>query len=287
MPRTIGALLTGEGETPMSIPIPAVWQRLATAVVFIPIFVWVVAAAPAAVFYALVVAVGGAASWELLRMFERAGHRTLGPIGVAATITTIGGFIVSDRGPLIAFTLAAFVVLSVPIFMRGELATAPALTAVLSMTYIGWLLGHAIVLRQLPDGAWLVLFAVGATWAGESAAYAAGNAVGRHPLAPRVSPRKTVEGAAAQVVVSVLAAMLLRAWLVPYWSVLQASLAGLLLGVVGQVGDLAESVIKRSLNTKDTGGLIPGHGGVLDRLDSLLFNVPALVYYVTLLEISA
>ena len=265
MPRTIGALLTGEGETPMSIPIPAVWQRLATAVVFIPIFVWVVAAAPAAVFYALVVAVGGAASWELLRMFERAGHRTLGPIGVAATITTIGGFIVSDRGPLIAFTLAAFVVLSVPIFMRGELATEPALTAVLSMTYIGWLLGHAIVLRQLPDGAWL----------------------GRHPLAPRVSPRKTVEGAAAQVVVSVLAAMLLRAWLVPYWSVLQASLAGLLLGVVGQVGDLAESVIKRSLNTKDTGGLIPGHGGVLDRLDSLLFNVPALVYYVTLLEISA
>ena len=102
-----------------------------------------------------------------------------------------------------------------------------------------------------------------------------------------MSPRKTVEGAAAQVVVSVLAAMLLRAWLVPYWSVLQASLAGLLLGVVGQVGDLAESVIKRSLNTKDTGGLIPGHGGVLDRLDSLLFNVPALVYYVTLLEISA
>ena len=101
-------------------------------------------------------------------------------------------------------------------------------------------------------------------------------------LAPMVSPNKTVEGAAAQVVASLVAAFVLRPWLAATWPALWVIAAALLLGVVGQVGDLAESVVKRSLGAKDTGGLIPGHGGVLDRLDGLLFNVPAFYYLVTL-----
>ena len=114
------------------------------------------------------------------------------------------------------------------------------------------------------------MFLVGTTWAGESAALVIGSAVGRHPLAPVISPRKTVEGAVGQLVVSVAAAGVLGVWLLPQWSAGLAMLVGAVLGVTGQIGDLAESVIKRSLGTKDTGGLVPGHGGVLDRLDGLL-----------------
>ena len=102
-----------------------------------------------------------------------------------------------------------------------------------------------------------------------------GSTIGRHKLAPVVSPRKTVEGAVAQVVASVAdRRWRCGAWLLPACGLPVAPAAGALLGVIGQVGDLAESAIKRSVGTKDTGGLIPGHGGVLDRIDSLLFNLP-------------
>jgi len=114
---------------------------------------------------------------------------------------------------------------------------------------------------------------------GESAAYLIGSALGRHPIAPTLSPRKTVEGGVAQLVVSIAAALALGAWLLPRCGLPGAAGAGMVLGLVGQVGDLAESAIKRSIGTKDTGDLIPGHGGALDRIDSLLFNVPALYFY--------
>ncbi len=117
------------------------------------------------------------------------------------------------------------------------------------------------------------------TWCGEAGAYFVGRRFGRHRLAPRVSPGKTIEGGMAQLVVSVLVA--LAAAPVAAISVLHALALGLVLGVVGQLGDLAESFLKRSAQTKDAGALLPGHGGLLDRLDSLLFNLPALYYYVS------
>jgi phosphatidate cytidylyltransferase len=119
---------------------------------------------------------------------------------------------------------------------------------------------------------------VGVTWIGETAAYAVGSMLGRHPLAPVVSPRKTIEGAVAQVVASIAAAAALRGWLLPACAPAGVLAVGALLGVVGQVGDLAESVLKRTVGLKDTAAIIPGHGGVLDRIDSLLFNLPAFYY---------
>ena len=101
-----------------------------------------------------------------------------------------------------------------------------------------------------------------------------GSSMGRHKLAPSISPRKTVEGALAQLVMSVLAAVGARATFFPALSLESAVVVGLLLGVV-------ESAIKRSVGTKDTGRLIPGHGGMLDRMDSLLINTPVLLYYAT------
>jgi phosphatidate cytidylyltransferase len=151
----------------------------------------------------------------------------------------------------------------------------------LGVCYVNWLLGHAISLRALPDGVQWILLLVWVTWIGETAAYLVGSLAGRHKLVPGISPGKTVEGAVAQLVASVLAALTAGGWLFPGLQLRDAVAVGILLGVLGQVGDLVESALKRSVGVKDAGNVIPGHGGILDRIDGLLFNVPVLFYYVT------
>jgi phosphatidate cytidylyltransferase len=151
----------------------------------------------------------------------------------------------------------------------------------LAVCYVNWLLGHTILLRALPDGLYWILLLVWITWLGETAAYAVGSLIGRHKLAPGISPGKTVEGAVAQLAASLCAALTAGAWLFPGLPLRDAFVIGIMLGVVGQIGDLVESALKRSVGTKDTGQVIPGHGGILDRIDGLLFNAPALFYYVT------
>jgi len=257
------------------------WTRLITAAVLIPLVVWLLLGAPAPLFQALVVLLSAAGVWEVGRMFERAGGAGAGWLGVIAGAVVTASFAVTD-GPGPALTLAVLAALVAPLAVPGPVSTDRTLTTMLALTWVSWLLGHALLVQRLPGGGALVLFLAGITWAGESTAYAVGSAIGRHALAPRVSPKKTLEGAAAQVIASVVAALVLRPWLAAEWSVAWVSAAGLVLGVVGQVGDLAESVIKRSVGTKDTGGLIPGHGGVLDRLDGLLFNAPVFYYLVVL-----
>jgi phosphatidate cytidylyltransferase len=258
-------------------------KRALTAVVGIPLFVWVVVGAPRWVFALLVVALSGIAAWELMRMFERAGRPGYMRLAVVGTVAVTASFAASALTAIvvtpIVFTLAIVVILSAPVWADAVPAVEPVTATLLAVTYIGWLLGYGLLLAALPDGAALVLFLVGTTWAGESAAYGVGSVLGRHPLAPMISPRKTVEGALGQLAASVVTATGLGAWLLPQWSVSTAILAGAVLGIVGQIGDLVESAIKRSLGAKDTGGLIPGHGGILDRLDGLLFNAPALFYY--------
>lgn len=260
-------------------PRSALAQRVVSSVVLIPLVVWLAGWAPAVVFGLVVIAVSGAAGWELARMFERAGrpiHRTLAPAFAAAVTAS---FMIAGA-PAVALTAVVILTLSAPVSSGAAPSTERVTTTLLAVTYVGWLLGHGIALRMLPDGGALVLLLLGVTWVGESAAYFVGSSIGRHKLAPVVSPNKTIEGAAAQLVASVLGAVALAAWLLPGWPVLLGVAAGAVLGIAGQVGDLAESVIKRSVGTKDTGGLIPGHGGVLDRLDSLVFNAPALYYLV-------
>ena len=258
----------------------ALAKRVLSSIVLIPVVVWLSGWAPATLFGVVVTALSGAAGWELARMFERAGrpiHRTLAPLFAAAVALSF----VVPGAPVVAMTVAVVVTLAAPVVSRAAPSTDRVTTTLLAVTYVGWLLGHGIALRALPSGGALVLLLLGVTWIGESAAYFIGSSVGRHKLAPLVSPNKTIEGAVAQVVASVVAAGILAAWLLPGWPMLLSLAAGALLGLTGQIGDLAESVIKRSVGTKDTGGLIPGHGGVLDRLDSLVFNAPALYYLVT------
>jgi phosphatidate cytidylyltransferase len=155
----------------------------------------------------------------------------------------------------------------------GALARAGVTT--LGAAYVGGLLAFAILLRQGPAGPTRVLAAALITWAGDVAAFYGGRAFGRRRLAPRISPGKTVEGAVVGLIASALAGAAGGPWFWP-GDLLRGAAAATLVGLAGQVGDLAESLLKRSLGAKDSGRLIPGHGGVLDRIDSLLFALPAL-----------
>lgn len=264
----------------------SVLKRLASAAILIPLFVWAVLGPSPWPFRLIVIVAAAGAAWELLALFERAGRVTHRLLGAVLAAVVAASFLVPGA-PVPALTACAVLILGVPL-LAGQLAAGEAAPLTLfAVAYVGWLLGHALLLHGLPEGAFLILFLVGVTWAGESGAYLIGSLLGRHALAPVISPRKTVEGALAQTVISVGVALALAAWLLPAWSMVQAAVAGLLLGVAGQIGDLSESAIKRSVGAKDAGSLIPGHGGLLDRLDGLLFNTPALYYYARLLGVGS
>jgi phosphatidate cytidylyltransferase len=128
-------------------------------------------------------------------------------------------------------------------------------------------------------GLGLALAAIFCTWGSDTGAYFAGRFLGRHKLYPKVSPSKTVEGGIGGVLSAVGVAFLVRLWFAPTLGVFDTVAMGLLAGVVGQCGDLAESLLKRSVGAKDSSKLIPGHGGVLDRFDGVMFVAPTLYAY--------
>lgn len=152
--------------------------------------------------------------------------------------------------------------------------------ALLGAVYPGALFAHLVLLRGLPNGFAWVLFVTLGTWASDSAAYFIGSAFGRRKLIPQVSPNKTCEGALGGVAGAALIGLLFGMF--TEITVIEGLLGGVLISIAGQLGDLAASTLKRQAGVKDTGALLPGHGGVLDRFDSLLFAGPV-VYYGLLL----
>jgi phosphatidate cytidylyltransferase len=275
LPRPVEAAASSRGA--------GLGRRLLSTLVLLPLFVWMVMQGPVWLFGAVIVLVGALGQWEFTGMFERGGVRTFRLVGLlgGSVLTASFALPASERVTLTAVLLTIF---GVGLFRRDSSERAawePIAVTLFGVCYVNWLLGYAIWLRDLDDGVEWILLLVSVTWLGETAAYVVGSTLGRHKLAPSISPRKTVEGAVAQLAVSVLAALGARAWFFPALSLESAIVVGLLLGVVGQAGDLIESAIKRSVGTKDTGRLIPGHGGMLDRMDSLLVNTPVLFYYAT------
>ncbi len=158
---------------------------------------------------------------------------------------------------------------------------------VFGIMYVGWLGSHLILLRQLPEtlaveqnvGARLVFLVALLTWATDTAAYLFGVSFGRHKLIPRISPNKTIEGAVGGMIGAGVVGYLLTKSVVPFMTPFAGTMLGLFVGVMAQLGDLVESLIKRDAGIKDTAELIPGHGGVLDRFDSMLFTAPVVYYY--------
>lgn len=192
--------------------------------------------------------------------------------------------------PAFFFPVSVAWVLTFALLARTDMKTAfegSALT-LFGAWYVGGLMGYLVGLRMITNGgetgAKLVLFLLIVIWTGDTFAYFAGKGFGKHKLAPVVSPKKTVEGALVGLLFSMIAAVVCSLTFLPQLTPLQASIAGMVVGISGQIGDLCESIIKRAVQVKDSGTIIPGHGGVLDRVDSLLFGAPALYYYFYFLQ---
>ncbi|NWG01353.1 MAG: phosphatidate cytidylyltransferase [Syntrophaceae bacterium] len=144
--------------------------------------------------------------------------------------------------------------------------------------YVGFLLAYVSLIRNLADGRLWVLFLVATIWAGDISALLSGSFLGKHKLYPKISPNKTVEGLGGAIVGSIIIAFLFAWVFLPYLEKGHCLFLAIGLGILGQFGDFTESMLKRSAQVKDSGTLIPGHGGMLDRLDSFLFSAPFLHY---------
>ncbi len=145
--------------------------------------------------------------------------------------------------------------------------------------YIGFLFPHVSLIRNMVEGRVWVLLLIVTVWAGDIFAFFSGSLFGRHKLYPKISPNKTYEGLAGGIVGSILVALVYSYFFIPRLSVGLCILLAFGLTILGQLGDFTESMLKRSAQVKDSGSLIPGHGGMLDRMDSFLFSAPFFYYF--------
>ena len=267
-------------------------KRIVTATILIPIVLFLVFLGPRWqwLFTIAVAAVAALAAWEFLGLAERGGSS---PPRIAVLVAILALFAVDFQWP--DRTAAIFGILCLGLlvyctFLRPvEKVMADAATSIFCLLYVGYTLIALPTLHAAANGPSLVAFLLFVVWAGDIAALYVGRAWGRHKMAPRLSPKKTWEGAAASMAASVLLAAGLWSlagqldqmdsvvlsypgdiW---YWLVL-----AVVVNAAAQVGDLAESALKRSAGVKDSGDILPGHGGVLDRIDALLLAAPVLWY---------
>ncbi len=289
-------------------------KRIATAVVLIPIVLALILRAPMPVLAAVAAVVAFITAHEFLKLTKSYGVRPMGwptHVFVAAFFILLGLNLGNDK-PLLSTAIfvycVGFAAAIVPFYAltiamrRAELPTGyPAAAAsVFAFTYIALPLGMLVQLRQQWAGAFYLLYLLLVVWAGDIFAYFVGKTIGRHLLAPRISPKKTWEGAAASLLSSAVVGWLLfghaeqismtflsmgliqrpdglyGAEIPAMGTVIALTIA---LNIAAQLGDLVESLIKRGAGVKDSGAILPGHGGMLDRIDALLFAAPVLWFY--------
>jgi len=249
-------------------------KRIVTALIGVPLVIAVTKYSPHWLFALIIAAFAGICFNELMTLTAvKTGVRPGAWTSVAAAAVTAS--FVGNAGWVITVLTAVFVFCSVAMIFDGPLETMlPSLSITgMGLIYCGVLLGFLIWLRSEE-----VFTLLGVIWLGDSAAYYGGRTFGRHALAPLVSPNKTVEGSVFGLMGSVIAGILLGTWLLGFSTAFMAEVS-LVAGVSGQIGDLAESALKRSAGVKDSSTLLPGHGGMLDRLDSLMFAAPVFYWF--------
>jgi len=286
------------------------WKRVATALVLIPVVVGLVLFTPTWAVAIATAVITVLALWEYFALGEAIGHRAYRYWTTFCVLLILWGqwrvaqnevnglfkseypissdFYVLSRGP---FTLADILILYVLGIAVLTLFTSRPLVESLPSAGIS---SSGLLLIALPlsmavriHGDWiggpiLLLFALVLTWAGDTTAYFVGRAIGKHPLAPDLSPKKTWEGSVGSMIGSLAVGWAFSYWIrMPLGHLLAMAAIG---NVAGQMGDLLESAYKRSAGVKDSGGLLPGHGGVLDRIDALILCIPVVWYYVVLVN---
>jgi len=256
--------------------------RVISALVLLPLVLWLLWLGGLAAILLVAVASAIVAS----EIFGMAGLRLGHPAAIVSMLAAASfSFFSADLEA--RWPLALAVCALVPLLCLGLLTLLPpegdlqkasiqSAFAALAPTYAGLCLSAVVALRALPEpqaGAW-ILVALVITWGNDTGAYFAGRFFGRHKLYPKVSPAKTWEGFAGGMVASVAGCFVVRALLPSDLSALDCIVLGGVGGVLGPLGDLSESMLKRAFGVKDSGRIMPGHGGLFDRVDALLFNAP-------------
>ncbi len=252
-------------------------KRLLSAALLIPIVLYAVFWGHPLVLLAVISAVALLCQYEYAGLVEHYGIQSPGPLayGAGLLLLLLPG---QELAVLVAATLLALTISTMGADLAKGLPRAAAL--VFGVIYIFGCFKFGVRLLKL-NPHWL-MFALALNWIGDTAAYYVGRAFGRHKMAPRVSPKKTWEGAAASLVASVVFGVFYLPHFIPTVTPLAAGLVALAGNVAGQLGDLAESALKRGAKVKDSSALLPGHGGWLDRVDSSLFSMPVVYAFVRL-----
>lgn len=242
-------------------------KRIATALILIPVVVWLVLAAPYWAFAAVLAIVGLLAFYEFDHIAVAQGIPEASWPGMAA-----GLVLLFAPNPFLVLILAALLAMTLALRTSLDASLRSASAFVLGVIYIFGAWRCAIGLREI-NRHWLMI-ALLVSWAGDTAALYVGKAFGKHKLAPRVSPGKTWEGCLGSVLGALVAAGVYAHFLLPDESMAWVLPLAAMANVAGQIGDLCESAFKRGADLKDSGSMLPGHGGWLDRIDSSLFTVP-------------
>ena len=256
-------------------------KKVWTAIIIIPPVVLLIALGPPVVFTLMVVIAtffGLREFYNLALPHSKKIERLIGiSLGIILSLIITYGD---------AKVVSPFVVLLLLILSLLFMATSKNLSSTISnigitffgIFYVGFLLSHVSLIRNMEDGRLWALFLMVTVWAGDIFALFSGSLFGKHKLYPKISPNKTYEGLAGAIVGSIIVALAFTLLFTPGFAKGPCILLAFGMGILGQIGDFTESMLKRSAQVKDSGSLIPGHGGMLDRLDSFLFSAPFLHY---------
>jgi phosphatidate cytidylyltransferase len=274
-------------------------KKYLTALVGIPVLIVFFKTAPLWGFSVFVAAFSLLGLWEVYGLFEKCGLKPARWVGLAlgagffGLATWLGTQPIAVRGGWLGGAVAVTCIVGSLAVLLPDEDRIPAALGRLASTlagvfYVPYLMSHFVLLRGLdPEhadvGVNLVFYTLAVVWASDGFAFIVGSAVGRTPLVPTISPKKSVEGAVGGLLGSVLASFVAaRVLEVTVFSNAQLGGIGAALGLLGQLGDLVESALKRCAGVKDSGTLFPGHGGILDRADSLVLTAPLVYLYLAL-----
>lgn len=262
------------------------FAREITAAIAAPIAIWIIGWSHEYVYNGAIALICVLAMYEFLALGRAKGYQLPIPLCIGIMLIILAAFILPQLSVELGMFTALLLIPASYVFSKNPLEDSlpSSAIAVLATTYVGLLGGSLIRLRQdFPVGWKLVFFLLLVVWLGDSGAYYVGKKFGKRKLSPRISPKKTIEGLVGGFIASIITALVIHFTFFREFPLVHAVIAGVLLSFAGVTGDLAESMWKRSAAVKDSGTLIPGHGGFLDRFDSILFTAPILYCYWTLI----
>ena len=227
----------------------------------------------AGLFFLVIEAVAAICLIEFFSMLRKGSEPAFGAAGTVSGAALLAAFYTEDAFLVTALaSVVTTVVFGGAVVSEAEKSFRKTSNTLAGVLYVSVTLGSLVLARKLPDGHLYLITLITANAIGDTFAYYTGRAIGKRPLAPTVSPNKTVEGFIGGAVGSMLAAVACKLLFLPSIGFAGAIVIGLISGLAGPVGDLAESSLKRRMGVKDSGKIVPGHGGALDRLDSLMFS---------------